>query len=42
VINAIFLPHAVRHMSRVDRMISPNDIRQVLNNGEIIEDYPEV
>jgi len=41
VINAIFLPHAVRQMSRVDRMISPNDIRQVLNNGEIIEDYPE-
>ncbi len=37
----LFLPHAVRQMSRLDRMISPSDIREVLENGEIIENYPE-
>ncbi len=37
----LFLPHAVRQMSRLDRMISPNDIHEVLENGEIIEDYSE-
>jgi len=37
----LFLPHAVRQMSRLDRMISPSDIHEVLENGEIIEDYPE-
>ena len=37
----LFLPHAVRQMSRPDRMISTSDIRKVLQEGEIIEDYPE-
>ncbi len=37
----LFLPHAVRQMSRPDRMISTSDIRKVIEEGEIIEDYPE-
>lgn len=37
----LFLPHAVRQMSRPDRMISTADVRSVLGEGEIIEDYPE-
>ncbi|MGE3297797.1 MAG: DUF4258 domain-containing protein [Porticoccaceae bacterium] len=37
----LFLPHAVRQMSRPDRMISTADVRRVLEDGEIIEDYPE-
>lgn len=37
----LFLPHAVRQMSRPDRMISTADVRKVLEEGEIIEDYPE-
>ena len=36
-----FLPHALRQMSRPDRMISTADVRKVLETGEIIEDYPE-
>ncbi|MBI5665293.1 MAG: DUF4258 domain-containing protein, partial [Nitrospirae bacterium] len=28
-------------MSRPDRMISPSDVHRVINNGELIEDYPE-
>ncbi|MBU2623493.1 MAG: DUF4258 domain-containing protein [Proteobacteria bacterium] len=37
----LFLPHAVRQMSKPDRMISTKDIRLVLEHAEIIEDYPE-
>ncbi|MHB1610038.1 MAG: DUF4258 domain-containing protein [Acidiferrobacter thiooxydans] len=37
----LFLPHAVRQMSRPDRMISAEIVRKVLEDGEIIEDYPE-
>ena len=37
----LFLPHAVRQMSRLDRMISTADIRAVVFNGDVIEDYPE-
>ena len=36
----LYLPHAIRQMSRPDRMISPDDVRDVLKHGEIIEDYP--
>lgn len=36
----LFLPHAIKQMSRPDRMISTEDIRDVvLINGEIIEEY---
>jgi len=37
----LFLPHAVRQMSNVNRMISTYEIREVIFEGEIIEDYPE-
>ena len=37
----LFLPHAVRQMSRPDRMISVREVRRVVLRGEIIEDYPE-
>jgi len=37
----LFLPHAVRQMCQPDRMISTADIRSVIKEGEIIEDYPD-
>ncbi len=37
----LFLPHAVRQMSRLERMISTTEVRQVIKRGELIEDYPE-
>ncbi len=38
---ALFTPHAVRQMLRPDRMISTADVRKVIEDGEIIEDYPD-
>jgi hypothetical protein len=40
-IKVVFLPHAVQQMSRPERMISPAEVRSVVNTGEVIEDYPE-
>lgn len=37
----LFLPHAIRQMSRPDRMITSEDVRRVVLRGEVIEDYPE-
>ena len=37
----LFLPHAVRQMARPDRMITSDEIRTVIMQGEVIEDYPE-
>jgi hypothetical protein len=37
----LFLPHAIRQMSRPDRLITTSEIRIVVEHGEIIEDYPE-
>lgn len=37
----LFLPHAIRQMSRPDRLITSYEIRNVIEQGEIIEDYPE-
>ena len=37
----LFLPHAIRQMSRPDRMITVRDVRSVIMRGDIIEDYPE-
>lgn len=37
----LFLPHAVRQMLKPNRMITTKDIRRVIANGEVIEDYPE-
>ena len=36
----LFLPHAIRQMSRPQRMISSNEVDGVVRNGELIEDYP--
>jgi hypothetical protein len=36
----LFLPHAIRQMSRLERMISPLEVEAVVVNGELIEDYP--
>ena len=36
----LFLPHAIKQMSRPDRMISTEAIRDAVFNGEIIEEYP--
>jgi hypothetical protein len=36
----LYLPHAIRQMSRPGRMISPEEVRNVIEQGEIIEDYP--
>jgi hypothetical protein len=37
----LFLPHAIRQMSRPDRMIKPSEVRRVVEKGNVIEDYPE-
>jgi hypothetical protein len=37
----LFLPHAIRQMSRLDRMITTQEVREVVTTGEIIENYPE-
>ena len=35
----LYLPHAIRQMARPERMISPSEIRKVIAQGKIIEDY---
>ena len=37
----LFLPHAIKQMSRPDRMITGEEIRTAVFLGEIIEEYPE-
>lgn len=37
----LFLPHATRQMMRPERMINTTEVRKVLMEGEIIEDYPD-
>ena len=37
----LYLQHAVRQMSRPDRMISTSEVRRAIRIGEVIEDYPE-
>ncbi len=37
----LFLPHAIKQMSRPDRMITADEIRNAVFFGEIIEKYPE-
>lgn len=36
----LFLPHAIRQISRPDRMISTDEIREAVFHGEVIEEYP--
>jgi len=37
----LYTSHAVHQMSKPGRMISKDEVREVLKHGEIIEDYPE-
>lgn len=37
----LFLPHAISQMSRPDRILTQTEVRAVIDNGEIIEEYPE-
>jgi len=37
----LFLPHALRQMNRPERMIGTREIRHVVDQGEIIENYPK-
>jgi hypothetical protein len=37
----LFLPHAIRQMSRPERMITPSEVETVVGRGELIEDYPQ-
>ncbi len=37
----LFLPHTIRQMSRLDRMITTTEVETVIMTGEVIEDYPE-
>jgi hypothetical protein len=37
----IYLPHAVRQMSRPDRKILVAEVRTVVEREELVEDYPE-
>jgi hypothetical protein len=36
----LYLPHAIRQMSRPDRMITTAEVRCVIENGQVIENYP--
>jgi len=36
----LFLPHALRQMLRPDRMIQRAEVRRVITEGEVIEEYP--
>jgi len=37
----LFLPHAIRQMNKPDRMIMAAEVRAVVRQEEVIEDYPE-
>ena len=37
----LYLPHAIRQMARVDRMITTAEVDVVIASCEIIEDYPD-
>ena len=37
----LFLPHAIRQMSRPERMITPQEVERVVMIGELVEDYPQ-
>jgi hypothetical protein len=35
----LFLPHAIKQMSRPDRMITTENVRSAILQGEVIEEY---
>jgi len=36
----LFLPHAIKQMSRPDRMITAGEVKEVVLFGEVIEEHP--
>ncbi len=36
----VYTPHAVIQITNLERMIEPEEIRKVINRGEIVENYP--
>jgi hypothetical protein len=40
-IRVLYLPHAVRQMLRPERMITTAEVRRVIAEGILVEDYPE-
>jgi hypothetical protein len=37
----LYLPHALNQMNTVERMISTSEVREVIFDGSVIEDYPD-
>ena len=37
----LFLPHAIKQMSRPERMISTNEVEATVLHGDVIEEYPD-
>ena len=37
----LYTSHALHQMNKPERMISKNEVRDIIKQGEIIEDYPE-
>lgn len=37
----LYLPHAIRQMSRTERMIEPQEVQTVAITGRLVEDYPD-
>lgn len=37
----LFLPHTIQQMSRPERMITTREVKNVIFEGEIIENYPD-
>lgn len=37
----LFLPHALHQMLRPDRMIRRSEVREVIAQGEVVEEYSE-
>jgi hypothetical protein len=35
----LYLPHALRQMARLDRMIATHEVCAVVEHGELVEDY---
>ena len=36
----LFLPHAIDQMNRPDRLITTTEVHEVIQTGQVIEDYP--
>ena len=37
----LYLPHALRQMARPDRMIATEEVRAAIEQGDLVEDYPD-